>query len=69
MRQAEIWRRHFRARDNSAIGQIFEGQLCSSIACGKCDHVSLTFDNFMDLSIQLPNRGKKAGAVELVDLL
>ena len=28
--------------------------MCSNIECQKCGHQSLTFDNFMDLSIQIP---------------
>ena len=53
--QAEVWQDYFRRRDDSIITDIFEGQLCSDITCEKCGGKSLTFDTFMDLSIQLPN--------------
>ena len=38
MKQSEIWWRYFRARDNSVITDIFEGQLCSAITCKKCGY-------------------------------
>jgi ubiquitin carboxyl-terminal hydrolase 15 len=53
--QSEIWFRYFRDRDNSIITDLFEGQLCSKIECQKCGYKSLSFDNFMDLSISIPS--------------
>ena len=54
--QSEIWFRYFRERDDSIISDLFEGQLCSRIVCQKCGHESLSFDNFMDLSVQIPSK-------------
>jgi ubiquitin C-terminal hydrolase len=59
--QSEIWYRYFRDRDNSIITDLFEGQLMSKIECEKCGHKSLTFDNFMDLSIQIPKSSSSVG--------
>lgn len=55
LEQSEIWFRYFRDRDNSIITDLFEGQLCSKIECQKCGYKSLSFDNFMDLSISIPS--------------
>lgn len=52
--QSEIWFRYFRERDDSIITDIFEGQLCGTIQCKKCNHQSLSFDSFMDLSVSIP---------------
>jgi len=54
--QSEIWDQYFKARDNSIITDLFEGQLCSKLECMACHHKSLTFDNFMDLSISIPRK-------------
>ena len=54
--QSEQWSQYFAARDNSIITDLFEGQLCSKIECIKCNHKSYTFDNFMDLSVQIPRK-------------
>jgi len=45
-----------RATDNSIITDLFEGQLMSKLECQKCHYQSLTFDNFMDLSISIPRK-------------
>jgi len=66
--QSEIWMRYFRERDNSIITDIFEGQLCSKIECQKCGYQSLTFDNFLDLSIQIPSK-LGFGGLDLEDCL
>ena len=67
MKQSEIWQQYFRARDNSIITDLFEGQLCSKIECMKCGFQSLTFDNFMDLS--LPLNTQFFGSLEVEDCL
>ena len=49
---------------------LFEGQLQSSISCLKCNHKSATFDNFMDLSIEIPRKAIKfTGSMSLNDCL
>jgi len=46
--------------DNSAIVDIFVGLLKSTLTCTVCDHASVTFDPFWDLSLPLP-RGRTVG--------
>ena len=55
-KQSEIWADYMRATDNSIITDLFEGQLMSKLECQKCHYQSLTFDNFMDLSISIPRK-------------
>jgi len=65
--QSEIWAQYFKS-DDSIITDLFEGQLCSSINCRKCGHMSLTFDNFMDLSVSIP-KSRGFGSVGVDDLM
>ena len=55
-KQSEIWYDYFKARDNSIITDLFEGQLCSTIQCKSCGYKSYTFDTFMDLSVSIPRK-------------
>lgn len=48
------------AYDNSSIVDIFVGLLKSTLTCSVCDHKSVTFDPFWDLSLPLP-RAKSSG--------
>jgi ubiquitin C-terminal hydrolase len=54
--QSEIWYDYFKARDNSIISDLFEGQLCSTITCKSCNYKSYTFDTFMDLQVSIPRK-------------
>ena len=54
--QSEIWFNYFRARDDSIITDLFEGQIMSKIECRKCGKKSLSFDTFMDLSVSIPRK-------------
>lgn len=36
------------------IKQLFEGTFQSQVKCSKCDKISLTFDPFMDISLEIP---------------
>ena len=38
---------------------IFEGQLMSQIECLSCKHKATAFDNFMDLSVEIPKKAIK----------
>jgi len=51
----ESWRRYLRL-DDSAVVDIFVGQLKSTLRCTSCGHASVTFDPFWDLSLPLPSR-------------
>ncbi|KPJ17412.1 Ubiquitin carboxyl-terminal hydrolase 2 [Papilio machaon] len=47
---AEAWSRYLRMED-SRVGDIFVGQLKSTLRCTHCNHDSVTFDPFWDLSL------------------
>jgi ubiquitin carboxyl-terminal hydrolase 2/21 len=53
-RANEFWRRH-RLRENSAIADIFVGQLKSTVQCKICRDSSTTFDPFWDLQLAIPS--------------
>ena len=55
------------SRDDSAVHDIFMGQLKSVVECCNCDKVSTTFDPFMYLTVELPPGKKKIKGV-YVDL-
>ncbi|XP_041971204.1 ubiquitin carboxyl-terminal hydrolase 17-like [Aricia agestis] len=52
---AEAWSRYQRMED-SLVGDIFVGQLKSTLRCTHCRHDSVTFDPFWDLSLPVPSR-------------
>ncbi|KAI9024965.1 hypothetical protein CLU79DRAFT_718102 [Phycomyces nitens] len=47
------WKYH-KARNDSIIVDLFQGQFKSRLVCNECDKVSVTFDPFMYLSLPLP---------------
>ncbi|VVC96488.1 unnamed protein product [Leptidea sinapis] len=51
----EAWSRYVRMED-SRVGDIFMGQLKSTLRCTHCKHDSVTFDPFWDLSLPIPSR-------------
>jgi ubiquitin carboxyl-terminal hydrolase 8 len=57
-----------RERDDSIMTDLFEGQLMSSVTCLSCNYKSASFDNYMDLSVELP-RKSMLGSLTLQDCL
>ena len=51
----EAWE-YAHSRSNSVIQDIFAGQLQSTLECPACHAQSHTFDEFMDLSLPLPQK-------------
>ncbi|XP_061727829.1 ubiquitin carboxyl-terminal hydrolase 37-like [Cydia pomonella] len=51
----EAWQRYLRMED-SRVGDIFVGQLKSTLRCTHCKADSVTFDPFWDLSLPIPSR-------------
>ncbi|XP_013420929.1 ubiquitin carboxyl-terminal hydrolase 2 [Lingula anatina] len=47
------WKSYLRI-DDSKIVDLFVGQLRSTLTCTACDHSSVTFDPFWDLSVPIP---------------
>ncbi|XP_060643252.1 ubiquitin carboxyl-terminal hydrolase 2 isoform X2 [Anolis sagrei] len=61
----QMWMRYL-AREDSRIGDLFVGQLKSSLTCSACGHCSTAFDPFWDLSLPI---AKSYGEVNLADCL
>jgi len=61
----EAWKRYIR-RDDSHLVDLFVGQLKSTLKCSDCNHESVTFEPFWDLSLGIPSR---TGEVTLLDCL
>lgn len=57
--QAEKWWKYNLKRDDSPIVDLFGGQLMSRITCKYCHFESLAFDNFLDLSVDMPSYDSK----------
>ncbi|XVF53187.1 hypothetical protein PTKIN_Ptkin05aG0080200 [Pterospermum kingtungense] len=51
---AESWKNH-KARNDSVIVDICQGQYKSTLVCPDCSKISITFDPFMYLSLPLPS--------------
>lgn len=52
--QALRWWKNYVDRFDSTISDIFLGQLKSTVKCLSCQHVSHSFDPFMDVSLPIP---------------
>ncbi|KAG0053570.1 CSN-associated deubiquitinating enzyme Ubp12 [Gryganskiella cystojenkinii] len=61
----DFWQIH-KARNDSIIVDLFQGQYKSTLVCPECDKVSVTFDPFMYLSLPLPIAKKWVGTVSYV---
>ncbi|XP_075765625.1 ubiquitin carboxyl-terminal hydrolase 2 isoform X2 [Pelodiscus sinensis] len=62
----QMWRR-YQEREDSRIGDLFVGQLKSSLTCSECGYCSTAFDPFWDLS--LPIAKKSYSEVTLLDCM
>jgi ubiquitin carboxyl-terminal hydrolase 2 len=56
----EYWK-FYADRNHSALSDLFCGQLRSEIQCHTCQHRSLCFDVFWDLSVPVPKKPKPSG--------
>ncbi|KAI7818214.1 hypothetical protein BC939DRAFT_480534 [Gamsiella multidivaricata] len=61
----DCWQLH-KARNDSIIVDLFQGQYKSTLVCPECKKVSVTFDPFMYLSLPLPINKKWTGTVTYV---
>ncbi|KAF9200683.1 CSN-associated deubiquitinating enzyme Ubp12 [Haplosporangium sp. Z 27] len=62
---SDCWNIH-KARNDSIIVDLFQGQYKSTLVCPKCSKVSVTFDPFMYLSLPLPINKKWIGTITYV---
>lgn len=56
----------YKARNDSVIVDLFQGQYRSTLVCPECAKVSIKFDPFMYLTLPLPNTRKWRGRVYVV---
>ncbi|CAH9117014.1 unnamed protein product [Cuscuta europaea] len=60
----EFWRYH-KARNDSVIVDVCQGQYKSTLCCPDCNKISITFDPFMYLSLPLPSTATRIITVTL----
>lgn len=58
----------YKARNDSVIVDLFQGQYRSTLVCPDCSKVSIKFDPFMYLTLPIPNRKMWRGQVYFVPL-
>ena len=64
--QSEEWWKYNLARDDSIMVDLLAGQLMNRTACLSCKHSDLAFDNFMDLSVEIPRRAVRfTGSIQI----
>lgn len=66
--QSQEWSQYYKARDDSIMTDLFEGQLINRTKCLSCGFTDCAFDNFMDLSVEIP-RKRFSGSVKLTDCI
>jgi ubiquitin carboxyl-terminal hydrolase 2 len=69
-KQSDGWFKYFRERDDSIMTDLFEGQLINALKCLSCGHETYAFDNFMDLSVEIPRKAVRfLGSIDIKDCL
>ena len=54
-----------RSRCNSAVGDVFTGQLQSTLQCPDCDALSHSFADFTDVSLPLPRKSGVGASISI----
>eukprot|EP00354_Favella_ehrenbergii_P010121 CAMPEP_0170477054 /NCGR_PEP_ID=MMETSP0123-20130129/18371_1 /TAXON_ID=182087 /ORGANISM="Favella ehrenbergii, Strain Fehren 1" /LENGTH=149 /DNA_ID=CAMNT_0010748513 /DNA_START=1185 /DNA_END=1634 /DNA_ORIENTATION=- len=68
--QSEEYHRYYKARDDSIMSDLFEGQLINRTSCLSCGFQDLAFDNFMDLSVEIPRKAVRyLGSIKLAECM
>lgn len=55
---SKMWWDNYCARNDSAVKDIFCGQMRSILTCDKCGHTSRCYDSFWDWSVPIPKRAQ-----------
>ncbi|DBA01772.1 TPA: hypothetical protein N0F65_010182 [Lagenidium giganteum] len=63
----EYWK-FYLDRNVSALSEVFCGQLRSEMRCNTCNHRSLCFDVFWDLSVPVPKKPKSSHAMRIANV-
>ncbi|KAK5174694.1 uncharacterized protein LTR77_001776 [Saxophila tyrrhenica] len=64
----ETYRSNHHARNDSVAMDLFSGFYKNTMECPKCDKISITFDPFSLLTVQLPNEGSFQHPVTFIPL-
>jgi ubiquitin carboxyl-terminal hydrolase 4/11/15 len=64
----EIFRKNFRARNDSVVMDLFNGFYKNTMVCPICDKVSITFDPYSLLTLQLPIEHSWQGVITFFPL-
>ena len=59
----------FREREDSIIVDIFYSQLATTYTCQKCNFTSFSFEKFLDLPLQFPQKAPIGRPIDLNDML
>ena len=59
----------FREREDSIIVDIFYSQLATTYTCQKCNFTSFSFEKFLDLPLQFPQKPPIGRPIDLYDML
>ncbi|KAL8207878.1 hypothetical protein R6Q57_007290 [Mikania cordata] len=60
----EFWSNH-KARNDSIVVDVCQGQYKSTLVCPDCDKISITFDPFMYLSLPLPSTATRSMTITI----
>jgi ubiquitin carboxyl-terminal hydrolase 4/11/15 len=64
----EVYRSNYRARNDSVSTDLFNGFYKNTMVCPECDKVSITFDPYSQLTLQLPIEQSWTHAITYVPL-
>jgi len=59
---ADEWKTYSKDRDDSLITSAFGGSLLNEVSCNSCKYVSYTFEDTLDLSLNLTNPGESSSS-------
>jgi ubiquitin carboxyl-terminal hydrolase 4/11/15 len=64
----EVFRKNYRARNDSVVMDLFNGFYKNTMVCPECDKVSITFDPYSLLTLQLPIEHSWQGVITFCPL-
>lgn len=65
---SDDWYNYNLSRENSLVTDYFSGQFVNKIVCQSCDTESVSFDNFMDISLSFPKSSSSCSVESMFDL-
>ena len=65
--QSDDWNNYSLSRENSLVTDFFSGQFVNKIICSYCSYESISFDNFMDISLCFPKGSSPCSINEMFE--